>query len=250
MAAMSSNRAISAMEQVLKSPSNFKKRFRRILIRLGYLGVSIGSLEGSPLGVRDGPSPLGSSGFDLALPGAELGAGEDTVSVGIVGVDDDSGVGGGEGADSNLELVEVEGAGVVPVEDAPVLGAEVVEEVLASLAHLDEAGDLGSAAGELVRVDDTIDTAAEGEEGRVGGVTDRVDGSRELCGVGRGVVVDFDGLVPPVLGDPGGGRGTDGGNESCELHFYRLEKIKLALRDFIKKNCHSLSKLSYLLRDF
>jgi len=107
------------------------------------LGVSVGSLEGSPLGVRDGPSPLGSSGFDLALPGAELGAGEDTVSVDIVGVDDDSGVGGGEGADSNLELVEVEGAGVVPVEDAPVLGAEVVEEVLASLAHLDEAGDLG-----------------------------------------------------------------------------------------------------------
>jgi len=131
---------------------------------------------------RGWPSPLKSSGDKHVLPVGELGAGKNTVCVAVIGVDVGKGVGEDEGANSQLELFEVKRAGVIQVENVPVLSAEVVKEVLAGLVHLDGAGDLGSAGDELGIVNETIDTAAEEEEALVDGGIERVDDSGEPLG--------------------------------------------------------------------
>ena len=143
------------------------------------------------------PAPVAESLDSLVLPFGKLGTSELSVTVVVIGIDDDSGIGGGESANGELVLVEVQGAVGISVDDVPVLRGEVVDEVLGLLAHSDVFGDLSSADGEFLSGDDAIVAAAVLEGWSVSAVADRVDGFAEGSRVVAGEVVDVQGLVPP-----------------------------------------------------
>ena len=117
------------------------------------MSVGPGGLDGGDIGGGWVPVVGGEGALDEGAEAAELVSGEETVGVGVEGLQDDLGVGGGEGGHGVSVLVVAQRARAVLVNDVPVFGAKVVEESLGGLGHADVLGGGCGALGELISGD-------------------------------------------------------------------------------------------------
>ena len=104
------------------------------------MSVGPGGTDGGDIGIRWVPVVGGEGALDEAAEAGELGAGEETVGVGVEGLQDDLGVGGGESGHGVSVFVVVQTVGVVLVDKSPVFDTEVVEEGLGGIGHTDVFG--------------------------------------------------------------------------------------------------------------
>ena len=81
---------------------------------------------------------------------------QDTVVVGVKGLQDDAGVGGGKSGHGVAVLVIVQGSVTVVVNSIPVFDAKIVEESLGGLGHADVLGGSGGALGQLLAGDEVV----------------------------------------------------------------------------------------------